>query len=80
MIPTIGRFEQALFDRRLALRFGEDETSLTAGFTWKLAPFDLGAAYVNNMAHSRVGNLFGVNSRSLMMTIGLDYHALIHKP
>jgi hypothetical protein len=32
------------------------------------------------MAHSRVGNLFGMNSHSLMLTLGLDYWAFAHKP
>ena len=77
--PNVG-FEQWLFNRHLAFRFGKDETSLTAGLSWKLAPFDVGIAYVNNMAHARVGNLFGMNSRTLMMTVGLDYMSLLHKP
>jgi len=76
--PNVG-FEQWLIDRRLALRFGQDETSLTAGLSWKLAPFDLGLAYVNNMAHNRVGNLFGMNSRSLFMTVTFDYRSFLHK-
>jgi hypothetical protein len=76
--PNVG-FEQWVIDRRLALRFGQDETSLTAGLSWKLAPFDVGVAYVNNMAHSRVGNLFGTNSRSLLMTATLDYRSLLSK-
>jgi hypothetical protein len=76
--PNLG-FEQWIIDRRLALRFGQDETSLTAGLSLKLAPFDIGVAYVNNMAHNRVGNVFGMNSRSLFMTVTLDYWSLLHK-
>jgi hypothetical protein len=72
-------FEQALLNRRLVLRFGRDETSLTAGFTAKFAPFDLGLAYVSNMAHARVGDLFGKNSNSLFLTLGLDYQSSLNK-
>jgi hypothetical protein len=76
--PNLG-FEQWFIDRQLALRFGKDEASLTAGLSWKLAPFDVGLAYVNNMAHNRVGNVFGANSRSLFATLTLDYGSLLHK-
>jgi len=76
--PNLG-FEQWFIDRRLALRFGKDEASLTAGLSWKLAPFDVGLAYVNNMAHNRVGNLFGTNSNSLFATVTLDYGSFLHK-
>lgn len=76
--PNLG-FEQWLIDRRLALRFGKDEASLTAGLTWKLAPFDIGLAYVNNMAHNRVGDVFGKNSNSLFATVTLDYRSSLPK-
>jgi hypothetical protein len=66
-------FEQALLNRRLTLRLGRDETSLTAGLSAKFAPFDLGLAYVSNMAHARVGDQFGKNSNSLFVTFGVDY-------
>jgi len=75
--PNLG-FEQSFANRHLALRAGLDETSLTAGFALKLAPFDLGIAYVNDMAHARVGDLFGINSRSLIVTVSLDYRAFTH--
>jgi hypothetical protein len=68
-------FEQALFDKRLALRFGVDETSPTAGFSLKLSRYKLDAAYVDNMARSRVGNLFGTSSNSFVMTFTFDYGA-----
>jgi hypothetical protein len=77
--PNLG-FEQGLFDRRLTFRFGRDETSLTAGLSSKFAPFDFGLAYVNNMAHARVGNLFGENSSTLMLTVGVDYGSFARKP
>jgi hypothetical protein len=76
--PNLG-FEQSFIDHRLALRFGKDEASLTAGLSWKLAPFDFGVAYVSNMAHNRVGDVFGKNSNSLFATVTLDYGSLIHK-
>jgi hypothetical protein len=75
--PNLG-FEQSFANPHLAVRFGLDETSATAGFSWKLTPVDLTVAYVNNMAHNRVGDLFGVNSRSLVLTMSLDYRAFIH--
>jgi hypothetical protein len=70
-------FEQALFDRHVALRFGLDETSPAAGLSFKYALFGVDIAYVVNMARSRVGNLFGANSRSFIMTFTLDYRALM---
>jgi hypothetical protein len=76
--PNLG-FEQVL-NRRLTIRFGKDETSLTAGLSAKFALFDIGLAYVNNMAHARVGDLFGKNSNSLFLTVGLDYRSFARKP
>ena len=76
--PNLG-FEQWFINRRLALRFGKDEASLTAGLTWKQAPFDFGMAYVNNMAHNRVGDVFGMNSRSVFATVTLDYRSLLRR-
>ncbi len=74
--PNLG-FEQSLLDRKLALRVGLDETSPTAGFSYKLAPFKLDCVYVRNMAQSRVGYLFGTESNSLIATLNLDYGALL---
>jgi len=73
--PNIG-FEQALFSRRLTLRFGVDETSPTAGLSVKIQPFKLDIAYVRNMARSRVGELFGTESNSILMTFTMDYGAM----
>jgi hypothetical protein len=53
---------------------GEREFLIAVG----LAPFDIGLAYVNNMAHNRVGEVFGKNSNSLFATITLDYGSLLH--
>lgn len=70
--PNLG-FEQALLQSRLVPRFGLDETSATAGFSVKFARNRLDAAYVDNMARSRVGNLFGPNSHSALVTFTIDY-------
>lgn len=70
--PNLG-FEQTLLDKRLSLRGGLDETSPTAGLTYKFSRYKLDAAYVDNMARSRVGNLFGAHSNSFLVTFTLDY-------
>lgn len=72
--PNLG-FEQALLAKRLALRFGLDETSPTVGGSFKFGRFKLDAAYVDNMARSRVGNLFGTHSDSFLVTFTADYRA-----
>jgi hypothetical protein len=73
--PNIG-FEQALLARRLTLRLGVDETSPTAGVSAKLPPFNIDIAYVRNMARSRVDDLFGTRSNSILATFTLDYDAI----
>jgi hypothetical protein len=75
--PNLG-FEQWLLDRHLALRFGLDETSPVAGFTYKFPPFNLDVAYVRNMAKAR-SELFGSESNSVIATLSLDYRALFTK-
>jgi hypothetical protein len=70
--PNLG-FEQVLLDKRLALRGGLDETSPTAGLSLKFSQCKLDTAYVDNMARSRVGNLFGTGSSSFVMTFTFDY-------
>lgn len=72
--PNLG-FEQAFMERRLVFRAGLDETSPTAGFSAKVAPFNIDVAYVRNMAHARVGDLFGQHSNSVVMTLTLDYRS-----
>ncbi len=75
-------FEQSLLEKRMALRFGVDETSPTAGFSFKLSRYKLDAAYVDNMARSRVGNLFGTSSNSVVMTFNREFrsrHAQSHE-
>ena len=73
--PNVG-FEQALFSRHLTLRFGVDETSPTAGLSVKVPPFNLDIAYVRNMARSRVDELFGTESNSILATLTIDYGAI----
>jgi hypothetical protein len=75
--PNIG-FEQALLGRHLTLRFGVDETSPTAGLSVKLPPVNLDIAYVRNMARSRVDELFGTESNSILATFTVDYGAIHH--
>ena len=72
--PNLG-FEQSFNANRMALRFGLDESSPGAGFTAKFAAFKLDVAYIHNMARERVGDLFGVNSQSLIMTLNFNYQA-----
>jgi len=77
--PNLG-FEQAFMDRRLVFRAGLDETSPTAGFSLKLAPFNLDFAYIRDIARARVGDLFGQYSNSALLTLTLDYHSLLTTP
>lgn len=72
--PNLG-VEQALMERRIVFRAGLDETSPTAGFSVKFSPFSLDAAYVRNIAHARVGDLFGRHSNSALLTLTLDYRS-----
>lgn len=70
--PNLG-FEQALLQKKLTLRAGVDETSPTVGVTVKSGRLKLDAAYVQNMARARVGNLFGGHSNSILLTFTVDY-------
>ncbi|HEV3191339.1 MAG TPA: hypothetical protein VGY54_12610, partial [Polyangiaceae bacterium] len=73
--PNVG-FEQAFAQRHLTLRVGVDETSPTAGATIRFAPLNVDIAYVRNMARARVGELFGDQSNSVLVTVTVDYEAL----
>ena len=73
--PNIA-FEQALLTRRFTLRLGVDETSPTAGLSLKIPPFNLDVAYVRNMARSRVSELFGTQSNSILAALTVDYEAI----
>ncbi len=74
-------FEQSLLHARLTPRFGLDETSPTVGMSVKFAPrYKLDFAYVDKMARSRVGNLFGSDSNSFLVTFTVDYGRLKPSP
>jgi hypothetical protein len=74
--PNLG-VEQALLSRHLTLRAGLDETSPTAGMSIKFAPVNVDLAYVRDMAHARVGDLFGRSSNSVVMTLTVDYRGFL---
>jgi hypothetical protein len=69
--PNLG-FEQKVGDS-FALRVGLDETSPTAGITYRFSLFKLDIAYVRDLAKARVGDLFGTNSNSLLATLTFDF-------
>ena len=71
--PNLG-FEQSLAKGRYVVRFGRDETSPTAGATYRRGRLKLDGAYVNNMGQSRVGTLFGTHSNSFVFTLTVDYN------
>ena len=73
--PNVG-FEQAFGERRYVLRLGIDETSPTLGFSFNYRPVHLDLAYVHDMARARVGQLFGDHSRSVIVTLTMDYEEL----
>ncbi len=66
--PNLG-FEQEFLQKKLTVRGGLDETSPTAGATVKVKRFKLDSAYIKNMARSRIGNLFGSSSNSVLLTL-----------
>ena len=70
--PNIG-FEQNLWRRHFAFRFGVDETSGTGGITLRFSPLVIDIAYVHNLAAERVGNIFGTTSNSIISTIVFDF-------
>src|ERR1700681_3780771 len=69
--PNLG-FEQKVGDS-FAFRIGLDETSPTAGITYRFSPFKLDIAYVRDLAKARVGDLFGTRSDSLLATLTFDF-------
>ncbi len=70
--PNIG-FEQNLWQRHFAFRFGLDETSGTGGFSLRFSPIILDIAYVHNLAIERVGTIFGTHSNSILLTGMFDF-------
>ncbi len=69
--PNLG-FEQKV-GKDFTFRFGLDETSPTAGITYRFSPFKLDIAYVHNLAQARVGDLFGRSSDSILATLTFDF-------
>ncbi len=69
--PNLG-FEQKV-GKDFSFRFGLDETSPTAGITYRFSPFKLDIAYVHNLAEARVGDLFGKTSDSILATLTFDF-------
>ncbi|MGZ5870811.1 MAG: hypothetical protein ACXWKP_01730 [Bradyrhizobium sp.] len=69
--PNLG-FEQKVTDS-FTVRVGLDETSPTAGLTYRFSPFKLDIAYVHDMAKARVGDLFGTTSNSILATLTFDF-------
>lgn len=70
--PNFG-FEQNLLNRKLALRCGVDESSATGGFSVRILPLILDVAYLNNLGSTRLGNLFGASSNSVITTLVYNY-------
>jgi hypothetical protein len=70
--PNIG-FEQNLWQRHFAFRFGLDETSETSGITIRFNPVVFDMAYVHDMAIARVGGIFGPTSNSIIATLLFDF-------
>ncbi len=70
--PNIG-FEQNLWNRHFAFRFGLDETSETGGLTLRFNPIVFDLAYVHNLAMARIGALFGTTSNSILATFVFDF-------
>ncbi|HEY4208808.1 MAG TPA: hypothetical protein VGM31_18405 [Puia sp.] len=70
--PNLG-FEQNLWRRHFAFRFGMDETSGTGGISLRFAPLIIDIAYVRNLASERVRTIFGANSNSILSTVVFDF-------
>ena len=76
--PNIG-FEQNLWQRHFAFRFGLDETSETGGISLRLNPLVVDLAYVHNIAIARIGPIFGTASNSIIATILFDFGNYLNK-
>jgi hypothetical protein len=70
--PNIG-FEQNLWQRHFAFRFGVDETSGTGGISLRFSPIVIDIAYVHNLAIERVGTIFGPTNNSIISTFLFDF-------
>jgi hypothetical protein len=76
--PNMG-FEQNLWQRHFAFRFGLDETSETAGMSFRFSPMVFDFVYVHDMAIARVGPIFGTTSNSVIATILFDFGNYLNK-
>lgn len=76
--PNLG-FEQNLWNRKLAVRLGLDESSPTGGFSIRLLPVALDVAYISNLGKARLNNLFGESSNSLIATLVYNYQYMIKR-
>ncbi len=77
--PTVG-IEQVLVPKRVWVRGGLDETTVTTGMSVAVGPFKLDLAYLYNLAAARTGDVFGQRNASLIGTLGFDYARLfVHK-
>lgn len=76
--PTLGA-EQALVPKRVWIRGGLDETTITTGASFAFAPFKIDVAWLYNLAAARTQDVFGKKNASLIATLGFDYErALRH--
>lgn len=76
--PTVGA-EQALVPKRVWVRGGLDETTWTAGGSFALSPLKIDVAYLYNLASARTADVFGKRNTSLILTVNLQYDALLRK-
>lgn len=70
--PTFG-IEQAIFPRRFWIRAGRDETTWTGGFSYQGAPIKIDVAYLKNLAEIRTGDVFGMESDSVIGTLTISF-------
>jgi hypothetical protein len=70
--PTVG-VEQALVPKRVWIRAGLDETTITTGMGASFGPFKVDLAYLFNLASARTGDVFGKQNTSLIGTLAFDY-------
>lgn len=70
--PNIG-FEQSFWQKHSSFRVGLDETSETAGISFKFLPLLADIAYVHNLGLNRTGEIFGANSNSVLATFIFNF-------
>ena len=72
VFPTVG-IEQALVRGRVWARIGLDERTWTTGLSLRARPLTIDLAYVYGVASSRLDDVFGQRSASLLVALRLDY-------